>query len=108
MANSGLYNEVIEILTLTEQAGEFGDMVSTWSGGKKTRARVTFANGKRENQNDEIVNTYSPVFYLRHYHKINEATNRIRYKGVIYRIISAPPVDRERRELVIVAEKIIE
>jgi hypothetical protein len=37
-----------------------------------TRAGVTYSNGNRANENNEIVYTYTVVLKIRYYHKVTE------------------------------------
>lgn len=85
---AGLLRETIGIEKPTVVQNDFGANHIEWTTFiKKTRAQVTYSNGNRVNENNEIVFSYEVIFTVRVYHQINE-NMRIIWKNKKYRILS--------------------
>lgn len=61
-----------------------------WRDVISTRSNVTYNSGNRQNQNNEIVHSYTVTFTVRYYHKVNE-NMRILWNGKKYRILCINP-----------------
>lgn len=65
----------------------YGANTIEWRDVTNTRAQVTYNSGNRQNQNSEIIHSYTITFTIRLYHKVNEDM-RILWNGKKYRILS--------------------
>lgn len=74
---------------------------------KETRARVLNQRGTRQNENNEMVYSYTVTFIVRGYHKIDEYM-RIFWRGKFYRILNIMPPERDRNEYQIDTELVNE
>ena len=88
---AGLLKETITIQNQISTKDIFGATSTLWIKKISTKAQVTNNSGNRINQNNEILHTYNKTFTIRLYHNV-EDSDRILYKGKLYRIIS---IDRE-------------
>ena len=85
---AGKLNKVIDIEELNLVKNKFGEIeVEEWVTKFTTRAQVTYQNGNRIDENNELFFAYQITFTVRRYHKINEL-NRVVYNGKYYRILS--------------------
>lgn len=103
---AGLLTEPITIKEPIIIKDEFGGNAIDWKDVISTRAKVTYNSGSRQNQNNEIVNTYTVTFTIRLYHRIDEPM-RILWNGNKYRILS---INRElyKQSITIITELINE
>ena len=83
---AGLLTEPITIQELVTVKDEYGANKTEYKDIISTRAQITYNTGNRENQNNEILNTYQKTFTIRLYHKVNEKMI-ILWKGEKYRIL---------------------
>lgn len=85
---AGLLNSIIAIEKPEVVSDEFGANILKWVNHiDRTRAKVTYSNGTRANENNEIIFTYEVIFTVRHYHSLTERM-RILWEGRKYRILS--------------------
>lgn len=85
---AGLLRDTIKVEKPTVVQDDFGANHIEWTTFiEKTRAQVTYSNGNRANQNNEIVYSYEVIFTVRAYHQITE-NMRIIWKSKKYRILS--------------------
>lgn len=84
---AGLLTERIIIEKPITQQNGFGANAIKWTEFVTTRAGVTYSNGNRANENNEIVYIYTVVFKIRYYHKVTEFM-RITWNDQKYRILS--------------------
>ena len=103
---AGLLTEKIIIEKPTIQQNEFGANAIRWTELITTRAGVTFSDGNRTNENNEIVFTNSEIFKIRYYHTIDEK-DRVLWNNKKYRILSLEP-NKNRQSLTIKTELINE
>lgn len=103
---AGLLQNPITIQEAISIKDGFGANSIEWKDVVSTRAQVTYNNGNRQNQNNEIVHSYTVTFTIRLYHRINEGM-RIIWNGNKYRILS---INRElyKQSITIVTELINE
>lgn len=101
---AGLLTEKILIEQPIIQQDGFGANDIKWSNFKNTRANVTYSNGNRVNENNEIIFAYNIIFKIRYYHKIKECM-RIIWNEQKYRILSIQP-DKHRQYKIINTELI--
>lgn len=101
---AGILTEKISIEQPTIQQNGFGANNIKWTEFVTTRAGVTFSNGNRANENNEIVFTYNVIFKIRYYHNVTEFM-RIIWNGQKYRILSIQP-DKHKQFKVINTELI--
>ena len=81
---AGLLNSIIAIEKPEVVSDDFGANSLKWVKHiDKTRAKVTYSNGTRANENNEIIF----IFTVRHYHSLTERM-RILWEGRKYRILS--------------------
>lgn len=99
---AGTLTELIRIMFYQTVTDEFGGTSLQEVEEYHTKANVKYKDGKREVENNEIVNTYQYIFTIRHYHQINERKNFIRYRDHKYRILSIDAT--EPSKLVITTE----
>ena len=104
---AGLLNQVISVKQPVTVQNGFGANDIEWTTFiEKTRAQVTYSNGNRANENNEIVFAYEVIFTVRVYHQINERM-RIIWKNKQYRILSIEE-SRDKQNLTIRTELINE
>lgn len=104
---AGLLKEVISVEKPTQWQNEYGATSIKWETFiGKTRAEVTYSNGNRRNDNNEIIFAYEVIFTVRIYHQINERM-RIIWKNKKYRILSIEE-NKELQSLTIKTELINE
>lgn len=104
---AGTLKEIISVEKPMEVRDEFGANKLVWVKAiEKTRAKVTYSNGNRVNENNEIIFAYEVVFTIRSYHHIEEYY-RILWKSKSYRILSIEP-DKAKQQITIRAELINE
>lgn len=84
---AGLLENVIFIYEPIESKDEYGATSTEWRLFKRTRARVQYASGNRELQNNELLHDYTYTFTIRGYHPVNEKMV-IHWKWGRYRILS--------------------
>lgn len=84
---AGILNERIVIEQPTVQQNGFGANAIKWTEFVTTRANVTYTNGNRANENNEIVFTCNVIFKIRYYHKVTELMHIV-WNGQKYRILS--------------------
>lgn len=85
---AGQLNEVIQIEKPEIYVDDFGANSTVWKTIiEHTKARVTYNNGNRAIENNEIVFAYEVTFTVRIYHQIKEDM-RIIWKNKKYRILS--------------------
>ena len=101
---AGLLTEKIKIEKPITQQNGFGANAIKWTEFVITRAGVTYSNGNRANENNEIVYTYTVVFKIRYYHEVTEFM-RIIWNGQKYRILSIQ-TDKHKQFKLINAELI--
>lgn len=104
---AGTLKEVISVEKQIAIRDEFGANKLVWVQEiPRTRAKVTYSNGNRVNENNEIIFAYEVIFTIRIYHHIEEQY-RIIWKNKKYRILSLEP-DKAKQQLIIRAELINE
>lgn len=104
---AGALKEIISVEKPIEVRDEFGANKLVWVEAiPRTRAKVTYSNGNRVNDNNEIVFAYEVIFTIRIYHHIDEYY-RIIWKNKKYRILSLEP-DKAKQQIIIRAELINE
>lgn len=104
---AGLLKYDISVEQPISRQNEYGANYTEWETFiGKTKAEVTYSNGNRRNENNEIIFAYEVVFTVRIYHQINERM-RIIWKNKKYRILSIEE-NRERQSLTIKTELINE
>lgn len=104
---AGLLTETIRIEKPVSNRDNYGADSKKWGTWiEKTKASVTFNNGNRINENNEIIFTYQVTFTVRIYHQINEEM-RIIWKNKKYRILSLEE-NKERQSITIRTELINE
>ena len=59
-----------------------------WRDVISTRSNVTYNSGNRQNQNNEIVHSYTVTFTVRYYHKVNENHRANPIKPIRYCLFS--------------------
>lgn len=101
---AGLLTDRIIIEKPTTQQNGFGANAIKWTEFVTTRAGVTYSNGNRANENNEIVYIYTVVFKIRYYHKVTEFM-RITWNNQKYRILSIQ-ADKYKQFKIINAELI--
>lgn len=84
---AGLLREPITVQEPVTIKDNYGANTTDWKDVISTRAQVTYNNGNRQNQNNEIVHTYTITFTIRLYHRVDELM-RIIWNGKKYRILS--------------------
>lgn len=84
---AGLLTEEITIQTPVSIKDIYGADSIRWDNIINTRAQVSYNSGQRQNQNNEIVHSYTITFTIRYYHNVNERMIII-WKGNKYRILS--------------------
>lgn len=104
---AGRLTEIISVEKPTQWSNEYGATSIQWENFiGKTRAEVTYSNGNRRNENNEIIFAYEVTFTVRIYHQINERM-RIIWKNKKYRILSIEE-NKELQSLTIKTELINE
>lgn len=104
---AGTLKEIISVEKPIEIRDEFGANKLIWEKViPRTRAKVTYSNGNRVNENNEIIFAYDVIFTIRIYHHIDEYM-RIIWKNKKYRILSLEP-DKTKQQITIRAELINE
>lgn len=104
--NAGRLDEIIVIQKPIVSKDEYGANITEWVDSIRTRADVQFESGNRQNENNEIVYSYSKVFTIRYYHNIDEF-DRVIWKCKKYRILSIEP-DKGKQSITIRTELINE
>lgn len=84
---AGELKEVITIQQPIAVQNEYGANGIDWKDVISTRAKATFNSGSRQNENNEIVHSYTMTFTIRFYHNVSEDM-RIIWNGKKYRILS--------------------
>lgn len=86
---AGLLNEVVRIEKPVVLQDDYGanEAIEWETFISKTKAQVTYSNGNRVTENNEIFFTYEVIFTVRIYHQINEDM-RVIWKNKKYRILS--------------------
>lgn len=95
MMRAGLLREVIRILSPVETKTEYGDTSIDWQVYNITRARVQHNSGSRNDDNNELQNTYHYTFTVRPNNRVNEKMV-IEWNGNHYRIMSIDTTDRQK------------
>lgn len=104
---AGLLKDVISVEKPVTITDDFGANKIDWiTSIKNTRAKVSYSNGNRANENNEITFAYEVIFTVRIYHQINERM-RIIWKSKKYRILSIEE-NKEQQSLTIRTELINE
>lgn len=104
---AGRLTEVISVEKPVQRQNEYGATALEWESFiSKTKAEVTYSNGNRRNENNEIIFAYEVIFTVRIYHQINERM-RIIWKNKKYRILSIQE-NKELQSLTIKTELINE
>lgn len=103
---AGLLKETIRIIEPVTIKDQYGANTVEWRDVTYTRAAVTNNSGNRQNQNNEIVNTYTVTFTIRMYHRVNEQM-RILWNGKKYRILSISP-ELYKQSITIITELVNE
>lgn len=106
MCRAGLLTECIKIQKPTVAVDGYGANDVKWIDYIFTRANVTYQNGNRVNDTNEITFAYQVSFTVRLYHDIDERM-RIIYKDKKYRILSIEE-SKQIQKLTIRAELINE
>lgn len=96
---AGRLNNIIVVQKPTIVQNEFGANSIVWNNYLTTRAQVTYNNGNRVNENDEIVFAYEIIFTVRIYHQIDEQMQII-WNNKKYRILSIEP-DKDKQKQII-------
>lgn len=96
---AGLLKETITVYQSVNEKDDYGANQQTWQPYIITRANVTYNNGNRTNENNEIVFIYEEVFTTRIYHNIDE-NMRIGWKNKQYRILSIEPDSTKQRMII--------
>lgn len=93
--NAGLLKEVIEVHHQTSIVDQYGGDTTTYQLGFQTKARVFVDKRDREfiNYSEEFPSLVT--FHIRIYHKLQH-TDRIKWNGEMYRILSVFP-DKTRQ-----------
>lgn len=87
---AGLLTEHIEILEPRTIRTETGSESTVFETKYRTRARVTYGKGERDNQNGDIFYTHEVYFEVRRFYDFDE-NHRILWKGKQYRITCIEP-----------------
>ena len=103
---AGILTEPITFRKASIVKNQYGQEETYWDNYIITRGNVKFNSGNRVTENNEILNTYTVIFTVRNYHKIDEFM-RVLWKGKLYRILSIEN-SREKQSLTINAELINE
>lgn len=101
---AGLLTKPITFRRATITKNEYGQEVTYWENYIITRGNVKYNTGNRTIENQEILNTYTVIFTVRSYHKIDESM-RVLYNGKQYRILS---INEDRQSITIIGELINE
>lgn len=103
---AGLLTEEITIQAPVTIKDIYGADSIRWDDVISTRSQVSFNSGQRQNQNNEIVHSYTITFTIRYYHNINERMIIV-WKGNRYKILS---INREihKQSITIITELINE
>lgn len=102
--NAGLLTEVITILRPVVRETKYSGSETEYENYIITRAWVTHLAGRRGIMANEITNTYSVRFTIRHYHKV-EYGMIILHNGVKYSIQDINP-EKNKQCITILAEVI--
>lgn len=100
MASAGQFKEIITIYKRTLEKNEYGQEQENYLPYQTTRAKVTYRSGNKTVENDEIVQIYTKTFTIHYYIKI-VSTDRIKWNGEYYRILS---IDKQQPYNQIVVE----
>lgn len=103
---AGILTETITIQQPSINQNGYGANSIVWTDYIRTKSAVTYNNGNRYNENNEIIFTYQVTFTIRIYHQLDERM-RIVWNGNKYRILSIEP-DKHQQKLVIKTELINE
>lgn len=103
---AGILTEIIKIQKPTVAVDGYGANDIKWHDYITTRANVTYQNGNRVNDTNEVTFAYQVSFTVRLYHDIDERM-RIIYRNKKYRILSIEE-SRQIQKLTIRAELINE
>lgn len=103
---AGLLKDTITFQQPVSVKDIYGADSIRWDNVITTRAQVSYNSGQRQNQNNEIVHSYTITFTIRYYHNINERMIIV-WKGNKYRILS---INRElyKQSITIITELINE
>lgn len=96
---AGKLDNIITVQTPTIVQNEFGANSIVWNDSLTTKAQVTYNNGNRTNENNEIVFAYEIIFTIRIYHQINEQM-QIVWNKKKYRILSIE-IDKQKQKQII-------
>lgn len=103
---AGQLREAILIQNSTIMKDGYGADSLQWVDVISTRAKVTYATGSRENQNNEIVYSCTIQFTIRYYHDVLESM-RIIWREKKYRIISINK-ELDKQSITIITELVNE
>lgn len=103
---AGLLTEPVTFKRATITKNEYGQEVTYWENYIITRGNVKYNTGNRTIENQEIINTYTVIFTVRSYHKIDESM-RVLYNKRLYRILSIDE-DRLKQSTTIIGELVNE
>lgn len=97
---AGTLNQQIRVENPVYNKNAYGSDSIRWETQiAKTRAAVTFNNGNRANENNEIIFTYQVTFTVRIYHQIDERM-RIIWKNKKYRILSIEYNQKKQQQII--------
>ena len=97
---AGALNENIEILRSIKERDEYGLDKESWQTYVKTKAQVRYMSGSKTVDVQEVFFAESVEFVIRYYHNI-KPTDRIKYYGQTYRIISINPDKRANSQTIV-------
>lgn len=103
---AGQLKEVISIYKHQTTVTEFGEQITDYVFKYKTRARINYNRGSRDNVNNEIFHATEREFIVRIYVKVKEE-DRILYNGQYYTILSIQP-DPDFQQKTIIGELVNE
>lgn len=96
---AGTLKEIIKVLEPTTVKDDFGSTNIQYLEKIVTRASVQYKDGKREVENNEIINSYQFIFIIRSYHKVSEKM-LIEWKGKKYKILSIDNTEQSKQVII--------
>ena len=82
---AGLLRFPITILQRAETKDDFGAVVITWTEFARTKCNKSYRTGNKQEKDDQITNTQTLDFTIRHNIKVDEQM-RLQYDGKLYKI----------------------
>ena len=91
---AGKLNKVVTFQKLNLLKNEFGEIEGEeWVDKFTTRAQITYQNGQRTDENNELFFAYQVTFTVRIYHDIDEL-DKVVFNNKNYRILSIEENDQ--------------